>query len=83
MMMIKMIKIIYDFYHLYFKYMMEMLILGSFGKVRTVPVCTVSDRLTEISNFCFSVHYKQARNLERCALKAAKLQHGKLKTLHS
>ena len=26
---------------------------------------------------------KQAWNLERCALKAAKLQHGKLKTLHT
>ena len=26
---------------------------------------------------------KQARNLERCALKAAKLQHGKLKALHT
>ena len=30
---------------------------------------------------CFQL--KQARNLERCALKAAKLQHGKLKTLHT
>ena len=26
---------------------------------------------------------EQARNLERCALKAGKLQHGKLKTLHT
>ena len=38
-----------------------------------------------------SLHYfmqgkeeeEQARNLERCALKAAKLQHGKLKALHT
>ena len=27
--------------------------------------------------------YKQAQNLRRCALKATKLQHGKLKTLHT
>ena len=36
----------------------------------------VKSRATSVAN-------KQARNLERCALKAEKLQHGKLKTLHT
>ena len=44
-----------------------------------IPFCIFS----EMPNSCYPNRYQQARNLERCALKAVKLQHGKLKTLHT
>ena len=50
---------------------------GGYLRIMTV-ICTEVG-----SRDAYASKMKQARNLERCALKAAKLQHGKLKTLHT